>query len=277
MVALSSLAIVGFFLWWSVREVTISRATFNGLLKSLGFDFEVPEKCFRSAFLKAVRDVQAGGRGKFIIRKIYKHAEEYAFGLVDETIDQTAKSLGYNHSSTLVFSPETGNLSVDFSHRAAEEIEKLYKENLDAMDSNDVREAILNIIKSWHVVGLRDRGGIYFIPVSFESQVEKLEKLVESLGGDSTLAIAPQVDVERTKKAIYKAFVTGLKDKISTFEQEVEKGTMERKSAWEKRISEFKELKAEISFYRDAMNFQADDLGIALDKLTEKVRAKIAA
>lgn len=276
MVALSGLAVIGMFIWWSLRDVSITRATFNALLKQIGIAYEVPDTCFRSAFLKAVREVQANGRGKYIIRKIYKRSDEYCFGLVDEQINTRDKTLGYNHSANITFNPSTGNLSVDFRHAAADDIQDLYTKYRDVMDADDVREAIMGIIKSWRVVSVRGRGGIYFVPAKFESEVAKLETLIEGLGSECTLAVAPQVDAEKSKKAIYKAFVTGLKDKIAAFESEVETDALSRESAWENRIAEFKALKEEISFYQEAMSFQADDLAASLDKLTEKVREKIA-
>lgn len=279
MVATSGLVIIGFFVWWAIRDVKISKVEFKALLKQVGLSFEFDQEdtaLRRTSFLKAVRETKAKNRKKFLIRKISKEKDCYVFGLVDESIDKKARDLQYNHSATMMFNPESGELITDFSHRAFEEIKSLYNEYQDNMNSDDVRDAVVKIISGFKKVSVRQRGGIYFLPVKHETDVEKVEMLVNSLPGDCSCSVAPQIDTEKSKTAIYKAFVEGLKTKMATFREELDDPKFgKRQSTWEKRLEQFKGLKQEIEFYRDAMSFQVEDLSTELNGLREEVQKQL--
>lgn len=273
MVSVAGLAIIGYFCWWAVHNCKISRVDLQAMIDEEGISFIVPEPCARSNFLKAVREVASANKKRFMIRKIYKHAEEYCFGLVDESISETAKSLDYAHTATMVFNPLTGTLACDFQHAAFDEIKKLFEEYQNTLTSQDVRNMVIGILSTAHVVGVRQRGGIYFVASKFQDLVEKLSNLLSKLPGECELAVAPQVDVESTKKAIYKAFIVGLKEKIATFQTELTSDM--RKSTLANRLDEFKQLREEISFYSDALSFQAQDLDASLQELAQSVQAKL--
>lgn len=280
MVATSGLVIIGFFIWWSIRDVKISKADFKALLKQVGLSFEFDQEdtaLRRTSFLKAVREVKAKNRKKFLIRKIVKEPAKYVFGLVDESIDKTRHNLDYNHSATCTFNPETGDLQCDFSHRAFDEIKALYNEYQEMMNSDDVRDAVIKIISEFHRVNVRQRGGIYFLPNKHEADVEKVEKLIDALPGDCSCSVAPQVDTEKSKTAIYKAFVEGLKSKMTTFREELDDPAFgaKKKKTWENRLDQFKALKQEIEFYKDAMAFQVEDLNDELESLRGDVQKRI--
>lgn len=279
MVDTSGLVIIGYFVWWAIRDVKLSKTNFKALLKQVGLNFEFDQEdtaLRRTSFLKAMRETKAKNRKKFLIRKISKEKDCYVFGLVDESIDKKDRNLDYNHSATMIFNPETGELLTDFSHRAFEEIKALYDEYQDNMNSDDVRDAVIKIMTRFHQVSVRQRGGIYFLPNKHEADVEKLEALVEALPGDCSFSSAPQIDTEKSKTAIYKAFVEGLKNKMATFREELtSQNGKTRKSTWETRLEQFKGLKQEIEFYRDAMSFQVEDLSTELDALRGDVQKQL--
>jgi hypothetical protein len=279
MVTTNGLSVIGFFTWWSLKDSKISKDDFRSLLVQFGLDKYVPipkedAAMRRSAFLKAVREVKNSHRNEFLIRKILKSADMYKFGLVDEKVDKVQSHLNYSHNGTLFFNCETGSLTCDVTHRAFDEIKAKYDEYQNTLNADDIRSAILNIIKHFHTVGVRDRGGIYFLPAQFESEVTALEMMIEKLPGDNLFSIAPQIDASTSKKAIYRAFIADLKDKIANFKQEIDNESLSRKSAWEGRIAEYKELRKEIEFYKEALSFQAEDLDTDLTSLSNTVREK---
>lgn len=279
MVSVNGLVIIGYFVWWTIQQVKISREDFKALLKQVGIDFDIGDKdkeiaLRRAAFLKAVREVKGGSKDT-LIRKIKKAKDEYVFGLVDETIDKNSNDLSYNHEATMKFKPETGELNCDFTHRAFDKIKPLYEEYTNMLNSDDIRDMLLKIIAQYHRVGVRKRGGIYFVPEKYKDEVEKIEALIDALPGDNYLAVAPQIDSEKSKRAIYKAFINSLKDKIGKFKEELDADSFERKSTWENRIEEFKSLRDEIEFYKDTLEFQAEDLAEELNTLTTEVRKKL--
>jgi hypothetical protein len=297
MTNVTGLSVIGYFLWWTVQNQRIKREELQKLITAAGIrdkkgkPFKVAEAKYRAAFLKAVREVRGKHKNKgILIRKIKKEAEEYLFGLVDEKVNKNTESLKYSHSATMKFIPESGDLSVDGPHRGFDLVKERYEEYKDYLNSDDVRDIILTILNQVPTVSVRQRGGIYFVPEKFSQDVENLEALIASLpgGGDgdlkkasngsangSYLAVAPQIDTEKSKKAIYKAFVASLKSRMQSFEDDLEEKGITQKHALKTRLQEFKDMKAEIAFYRDALEFQVEDLTDSLKALTKKVKQKL--
>lgn len=281
MVSTHGLKVIGYFVWWTIQQVKMKRDDFKKLLDATGLDYDMGEEgkpitIRRAAFLKAVREVKSKFHKEFLIRKIKKQTDLYQFGLVDESLD-TDSQLHYAHTATMIFSPATGDLHHNAPHRAYDEVKKLYDIYVEFLNSDDVRAILLNIVQQYHRIGVRARGGIYFIHEKYAKEVEKLEEFVHSLGEECYFAVAPQIDAEKSKRAIYKAFSKELKDKMEQFEKELEvEGTKTRQSTWEARLDTLKDLRMEVEFYAEALEFQAGDLTKDLKKLTKKVKEKLA-
>jgi len=297
MTSVTGLSIIGYFVWWTVSNQRILRDDMQKLIDAAGVrtkhgkPFKVPEAKFRSAFLKAIREIRGQNKNKgILIRKIKKESEEYLFGLVDEQVNTDAESLAYSHSATMKFDPLHGNLKVNRPHRGFDLVKARYEEYKDYLNSDDVRDIVFTILNQISTISVRQRGGIYFVPEKFSNEVEILETLVGSLPGGETvelaqvgsgtasgsyLAVAPQIDTEKSKKAIYKAFVASLKSRMQTFENDLEENGLKQSHALRTRLQEFKEMRAEISFYRDALEFQVEDLTDSLTALTKRVQQKL--
>ena len=275
---MDGLSIIGYFVWWSIRDLLINKAEFHKLLLDRGLPpyskKEDTVAANRSAFLKAVREVKSSS-SEFLIRKINKSADKYTFGLVDESIDRKNQNLGYQHSATMSYYPSSGNLVCDFPHRAFDAVKEKCAKYQGSYNSDDVRDYLLEVLKLHHRISVRSRGGIYFIPEKSKNFVDAVEKLMEDLPGECSMSIAPQIDMDQSKRAIYKAFLSELRGKISSFREELDGSSLKRKSSWTKRLEEFKELKKEVEFYRDALQFQADDITEDLDSLSESVRKRL--
>ena len=273
----SGLSTIGYFVWWSIKDVKIAREDLQKHLDNVGLDYKVPDVKVRSAFLKAVREVRRDHRNKgLLIRQVQKDAEEYIFGLVDENVDKTKKSLDYAHTTSLKFSPISGRLSCTKPHRAHQLIKDLYDKYMGYLDADDVRDVILKLVSATMSVSVRQRGGIYFIPNTHRYTVDRLEKFVDLLPESCDFMVAPQIDVESSKKAIYKAFVGGLRSQMADFAKEMEgDDNKKRASTMTKRLKEFKVLKNKIEFYRDAMQFQVEDLSKDLEDLKTAAESRI--
>lgn len=286
MVKFQNIEILGWFCWWTIKNVAISRVDFQALLKSVGLDYNPRDTGInRSAFVKAVDKVRSAHKkeGK-LIRKIKAKGDEYVYGLVNEHAD-AAEHLHYRHECTMRFYVKTGIMMCDNAdHPSYQLVVKYYDYYLETIDSDEARNVLLAMLHNTFAVTVRQRGGIYFIAAEFSTLLEKLEKLINGLGADCYLALAPQIDEERTKKSIYKAFVEGLTDRIAEFKEKLE-GNMSDAShkyanrqheALCNRLEEYRTMKKEIEFYADALDFQAVNLREQLDGLGEQLQRKLA-
>jgi hypothetical protein len=285
MVKFQNIEIVGWFIWWTIRNVEITRQAFEALLAKVGLKYSPKEASNRSSFLKAIARVQGEEKKEgLLLRKIKARGKEYVYGLVDERVD-TSEHLHYHHECNMHFFVDTGSMICDnATHRAYQLVLKYYDHYQLTMDSDDVREVIKRMLTDTYAVSVRDRGGIYFVPGKFGEVIEALEKVIAGLGSECYLAMAPQIDEERTKKSIYRAFVEGLKERIEDFRQRLEdnlsdgvrKNAARKNEALVNRLSEYKDMRKEIEFYADALDFQAGSLREELEGLGARLEKKLA-
>jgi hypothetical protein len=135
----------------------------------------------------------------------------------------------------------------------------------------------LTLLGRLHRISVRQRGGIYFLPKTAEAELEKIENVINSLPGDCYISAAPQIDADKSRTAIYKAFSAELRSKLAKFREEIDTKTAnpsksKQVKCWKDRIEEFKALRDEISFYADAIKFQGEDLAQELVALEAEVQ-----
>jgi gas vesicle protein len=270
------LTVIGYFCWWNIRNVKIKKEAVAALLKKYKIDYEIEYAPVRCLFSKAIDMVKIKHQYKgLLVRKINKTPEEYLYGLVDESIDPQAEALEYYHAATMSFCPQTGELTVDRPHKAFDLIVKAFEEYDTYFDSTDIRDIILDLVKNTYSINVRDRGGVYFIPAKFEKEVEALEKFVKGIGNDCYFAAVPQIDLDKTKRSLHKAFSEEMKERVEKFTEELNKDTM-RTETLEKRLEEYKALKDEMQFYGDALAFQSQDILKELDTLRASVTKRLS-
>ena len=270
------LQILGFFAWWSIHGLRVRKADLAQIMKDLGFTYTLKDTPLRGTFLEAIRIVKAAHAAEgLLIRQIRKDSGEYTFGLVDESIDKANAHLGYSHTATVKFYPVTGVLSCDNTgHALWPLVCAAYRELQEFYSADNMRAILFDVLKDAHLVSVRQNGGIYFIPIQYQGLVDKIEKLLERIG-NSYLSVAPQVDLESTRKSIYKAFISGLRDKIAQYKADLSEDGLSQKAALKNRLMEFRDLQKEIEFYSDVLHFQASELSEELVTLTEQVKAKL--
>lgn len=292
MVTFKNLEILGWFIWWTIRNVQITREDFAALLKQVGLKYELRPAKAHSTYLKAIARVQSEHRKDgLMIRPIKKRGEEYVHGLVDERV-QVGEHLNYTHKANLRFFKNGTMVCDNPDHEAYKLVLQYFDLYSTTMDADDIREVLFEILGSTYSISVRQRGGIYFIPGEFSSVVEQLEQVIAGLGGDCYMAMAPQIDEEKTKKAVYKAFVEGLKERIAEFRKQLEANltdtniskdhvrynsvTSRKQTALTARLSEYREMRKEIDFYADAMDFQAGALRTELEDLGTRLERKLS-
>jgi hypothetical protein len=272
---LKGISLIGYFIWWSIAGVKVERKKVQNLVKKSGLEFEVPDVCERSAFLMAKREVKSRAHANQVLIRNIKKGAEHEVALVDEKLDETKRKLGYTHSATLYFDQDTKSIRCDHPHRAFDLIKEKYEEYKIFMNSYDIRVIIMKIIAPWKKVMVRDKGGIYFIPEKFTKELNKLEAVLDQLPGDCYLQVVPQINTEKSKRAIHRSLMDELTQKIEKFNKEMDSQKFTSNKGWESQLSRFKDLRDKISFYTDALKFGAEDVEKKLDALTKKVRKQI--
>jgi len=271
----SGVIILGYFIWWAIQGAKILRDKFAERVKASGLDTPPPPFLPRTAFLEAVRAVKSRAHSnKVLIRNLKKNKDEHIFGLVDEQVDDQHLKLGYSHRANLQFNQQTGEISVSTPHRAFDLILEKYNENKLFINSYELRRWITKVLDQLGMVSVREKGGVYFVDVKHENKLEQLDALLSEFEG-CELALVPQTDNEKTKKAIMKAFVADLKHKVEIFREQIADEKFTSQKGWERKLKQFKELREEVSFYAERLEFNGKDLDTDLKRLEREVRAKL--
>lgn len=270
----SSLVVLGFFIWWSIRETRVSRIKFEQELSTSGLSFKLPDLCKRTAFLTAVRTIKQKSHGhKLLIRVLLKDGEQHLFGLVDETVDPKAKTLEYHHSATLRFDQKTHEVSCDVKHRAFDLVKAEYERNLYEMNSYDLRRVIMQMIEALTPISPREGGGIYYVPYAHKDVLEKIQTLINNIG--CRMDVVSLYDEEKSRNAIYNAFVEDVTHKLEVFQKDIDSDKFSTAKGWSSTIDRFKEMKDQVEFYADKLRFAGDNIMEKISKMEEQVKERM--
>jgi len=271
----NGLEIMGYFVWWSMEGINFSREEFEKLIEQSPLDISPPKLCHRTAFLEAVRWVKAKSHTHhLLIRTVSKDKEAHYFALVDEKIDIENKQAGYTHEATLRFDQETFAVTCNQLHRAHETVKQRFQENVDNLNSYELRRWVQKILDRCRNISVRDKGGLYYVDLKYTDVLLGLEQIFDSVPG-ADFFIVEQIDSERSKKSIWKAFVEDLNSKITKFREALQEGKYSSNKGWENAIAQFKELKEEVGFYADRLSFTGSDLNKNIEELTGEFRRQL--
>ncbi|MFA5132697.1 MAG: DUF6744 family protein [Candidatus Paceibacterota bacterium] len=270
----NGLVIMGYFFWWSIREVLVKKVDFLASCKKVGIKYDIKD-CDRTAYLNAVRQVkQQQGQHHVLVRMIAKDKDQHLVGLVDEKVDPKAQDLQYHHSATMSFNQKTGLLTCDHPHRAFDLIKDKYNSFKENLTSYDMRLIIKDIIDKMTPVTVREGGGIYYADEKFTRELKQVEALLKSLEGCS-MVLVPQINTEDTKKAIYNSLMEDMNRRLDNFQEEINNNKFSTPKGWAATLERFRETKKEVEFYAERLKFSGENVLEKLNAMENQVKAKL--
>jgi len=264
---------LGTLLWWSLENNHIHYSALVGLAQQHGLPEKYlpnpvkPANAFRRAWRTANRKLEKG----LMLRQIAESDETIAVGLVRETADRVAVDLDYAVMGKVVFNKQHEIITV--SGQGVEDIQKLYQHHL-ALTTQDIRFMLLQFVREAGV-SLRQRGGTYFIPASWQTSLNALGRVVENAGSNMVYQL-PIYDTEQVKGTLSDVARRSLDDEIRALREELE-GFDEktRQSTLERRMSRFEELRSRVKMFSGVLSFKAEDLSDKLEELHNGLRKRL--
>jgi hypothetical protein len=259
--------------WGSMSGVDIAHQDFLKILEELGIDKDIAKEVrLKSSATKAVRTV-AQGLGKNTFHK--KTADEgavAAFAIVNSQVSEN-HDVAFQQATKAVFNKDNSTLQVegDNSQKILENFEKFK----GRYDGENFRSTVLRFLdQHCQGISLRERGGIYFVPISHQDQFEKLEALLGHF--NIPCNVLPLVDDEKSKKAALDALDSDVRGEIANLQAEIDaaNGDMSDKMR-ENRIASYRKLKEKVEHYDIFLSGKASQLKADLDKVTERLRKVI--
>ena len=253
------------------------RKEFSDLRGSLPKGAPVDVVQLEAALKKAsvVNDVpqQSNYYINYMVREVYADKETAIRNLVAETVDQKGKRLDYNSEvgrfilnkkdGTLTVEHEFGNVDAKYF---VEEIAKNFDIYKGHYDSQAIRIMVANILKSFAPIALRNNGGVYFVPVSFQENVRRFTRFCDSINEDSNGWKLPVVDTFEERKMVAHTLKMNLRDLHDNCNSSLGQGLKKAQilaivDDIHKATEDFKEYKSLIT-EEDAMEIEQQILGV---------------
>jgi hypothetical protein len=271
---------LGDLVWWTLSEAAVSRVTLEALWTGAGLsDALLPEPPTAEKALKnAVRACQVGVADKLV--RVGKDADdELVFAIIDERRVGDG-SLEHHQEARVILQRPLAQLVLDVpGHALAVRIKDAFEELRSTHTADDVRRMLVRALRSFAAVTLREGGGVYWVPRTFQRDVRRLEEAVGSLGS-SKLYVIPVHHTPAAASTLGEVAKGSLETELAALQEELREFQAEppdRTSTLERRLEAFAALKTRAQLYRDVLKVQVDDLEGQLDTMGAAVEQLLQA
>jgi hypothetical protein len=310
------LPIIGFTLFWRLGGVRVSYEDLELALSSRGLQSHMPIRPTPRKALRRTLEAWISQRTKetnnhyssineledaeesdqiqrTLIRVINKSGDDHmVFALVAEEVDFEALGLTYATDLRIKLHKSTGQIvctTADKGHinalneslQLANELQPFWEEFRNIYLAEDLSRMVCSIVNEMKAVGLRRKGGVYFVPADQKDKLNALRTLITSLptnGNEAPyLCALGIIDESEAKRQLAKAVHTGIKDEVNSLAKDLQRfteappGTVKLETVTE-RLLAYKELRNKVSIYADLLEMQSTDINRALDFLTNKAK-----
>jgi hypothetical protein len=255
--------VMGYFCWWNVKNVCLTKEQFEKKLEAAGLDKKYARlHNYRSAFIRALRDMEENR----IIRKVDEDEYRLVYQFTAESIVGAPggeKSLDYEKETIIVIDKDEYRKEGDFKKAIIKgkpaiitAIVKLFDEHKQKYKSSDITRYLQRILRDEaDIISLRPQGSIYFVPVGYLDALNKVAALVEGIGSGSKLERAPLVAADDSKAMVKNALLGEVDETFKQIEKDLEAVTKEDKEVtkvWSAtRIGKIKKLLDRLESYKE--------------------------
>ena len=143
--------------------------------------------------------------------------------------------------------------------------------------SGQFRSMAKRFLKKWcQAITVREGGGLYFVPRSNQSELEKLVALFESFGEHADITLIPVIDTKTSRGSMWKSTSKEIEEDVASLIKdfgELNDNTTEKMV--EARIQKYNTLKDKIEMFETLLQGTAEGMKTKLDELTETIQKKL--
>jgi hypothetical protein len=271
--------IIGYLIWWRFWPMYVNYDALQRLIHKVEIDYTLPPLKYRTAFLKAVQEIKRTYRNKgILVRRLYKSKNLIKVSLIEEQVDR--ESICHTYPTILSFDPIQGKITCPQPHRGFDLIQCAYQQYLNSYNVDDIRICLVEILQPALPINFRQHGGFYFVGVEHFELIRKLEQLVYCLPGKCIFCAIPQIDSDRTKRAMSVALDDSLEYQIKTLDQDVRGSTKHPQGLFipaslHKRLRVIESMQKQIDTYKDILVFDSEKHINNLAALRKLVRERL--
>jgi len=203
--------ILGHICWTSSHNVELTQDRFAEILTSVGLPASLAkEHNWRSAFIRALRNMEE----KRLIRLVEENGDRLVYQFTAEKLQETADVpfLNYVKETVVVINKAKYAENGDFAEAIVQgdpEIKKrvieIFNVEKHKYNSADMNRYVQKIFRTRaDIVTLRDQGGVYFVPATYQAVVQIVSQLAAQVPGLS-FNYLPIPDVESSRRTVSEA------------------------------------------------------------------------
>jgi hypothetical protein len=281
--------ILGFVVWWNLREVQIERDWFKAKLDSIGVDGEryAREHNYRATFIRCLRSLEE----QRIIRKVTEDQDRLVFQFTAERLndnDPQNPVLEYERESTIEIDKDAywtegnfGEAITKCDPKIKEIIVALFDKERVTYRSSDLTRYIQKIFGDHaDLVALRPQGSVYFVPAAYQNLIANMANILATIPiGQASLEFFPVPDVESARNAVGHGVEAEIAEMFSKMEDEIvvmNKGSNDITDKWvQHRQRQIDQVKERIKKYSDVLGSTAQKLTGQFDALRDTLKPRV--
>ena len=298
-----NLDILGYLVFWNIREVDVTRTAFAAALEEAGLDPKyAKEHNARSSLIRALNSLKEQKIVKMVSEdRVYarfqftaelKSGEGDAARLsyhpqVIVTVDKEHYLMfhdeepdAFRKSITKVDDAKTDLQSAD-AESIKDQLAAAFERERSSYKSSDITRYVQSILEDEaDIVSLRQQGSIYFVPATFQTQVEAIRALINQIGGaHSRFDAIPVPDVKDARKTVGNAFAEEVANTLASLDKEVEEMNNSDKDIADKWVNHRKDqitkIKARIDMYAEVLGEKAGELSGGFDRVSASLKPRV--
>ena len=282
---------IGSLTWYDCRNAHITPAQLAQLFSKFNLDEKYmpdtikPKHAFQKACRQAMKDDSpTSDTRRSITRIIVDGSEKIIYGVVDLDVNQTTESINPDFSDSVWLNKQALTVEYEHGHRTSLRVKKIYDQLCGEYTTRDISRMIVKSVEKMAAVSLRDGGVVYFIPNAYDSDLQALQSVVNSLGQCNMRLFTIGSDdnnsdgiVKEAKSQINNKIKAMMED-IGSLKESIENKTIQGKTienSIKVRLSRFRELKDKCSVLADALKIKAETLEGELDKVGKLIKTDL--
>mgnify|MGYP001255332455 CR=1 FL=1 len=273
--SLEGFPLLGYAVYWSLENIKITHSDFKALLVKVGLDPDVaPEVRVKSALIRAIR-AETKGKKKTFHRKLTDTKDRAGFAIVDtDSVNEENLDVTFETSTRVALDKNTKMVKIEGSNEQS--IRDSFDSFRDLYTTDMFRNVVLKLVKGdCQGIGVRPKGGVYFVPSTHNETFQKLQALIVSFPGCS-LDVIPVIDTQNAKKSMWKSLNHEIREDLDQLKLEVEElGDDPQDRSVQIRLERYKAIRAKVENYETLLNSTADGLKMELENLTAALTAKL--
>lgn len=272
---------IGLITYWSC-EGSIAVADLQELFTKHGLEQEwFPPSIRGSAAFRKALAVARNRVSGYILRPIVDDDDKIVWGIVRETVDKVKVDLAHATEAKVAYKKDTEEVRCKGTGQAlalAEEVKAAYANLTETFIARDIQRMLKrNIGRDMGSITLRRGGGFYFTPPKFLGLIEKHKAIVDEIN-ESDMGILVLTDAHAVnKKTVGADTRRSLEDDLNEVKAEIERyrTSSPREDTLERRLEEFKALKARCSMYSNMLGIQVKDLHQGINDCAKQLKGII--